>query len=88
MRTAIITGAGSGIGRAIAVRLAADGYNVVVNDFRAEAADQVAREIGAKAISVQGDVSSEADVARIERGSTRCLRLEAFRLPLPLSPIC
>ena len=79
MRTAIITGAGSGIGRAIAVRLAADGYNVVVNDFRAEAADQVAREIGAKAISVQGDVSIEADVARIasacEKAFGRCTHL-------------
>ena len=35
MRNAIVTGAGSGIGRAIAGRLAREGYNVIVNDMRA-----------------------------------------------------
>ncbi len=61
--TVIVTGAGSGIGRAIALKLAADGYNVLVNDFRAEAAALVAAEIGPKAHPAAGDVSVEADVA-------------------------
>lgn len=61
--TVIVTGAGSGIGRAIALRLAADGFNVMVNDFRAAAAAAVAAEIGAKAQSCSGDVSDEGDVA-------------------------
>lgn len=65
MKNAIVTGAGSGIGRAIAGRLARDGYNVIVNDLRAEAADAVAREIGGNARPVAGDVSKEADVARL-----------------------
>jgi 3-oxoacyl-[acyl-carrier protein] reductase len=61
MNVAIVTGAGSGIGRAIAVQLAAEGYKLLVNDFRTEAAEAVAAEIGGLACG--GDVSSEADVA-------------------------
>lgn len=62
-RTAIVTGAGSGIGRAIAIKLAAEGYNVLVNDFRLDAARSVAEEIGINARAAAGDVSLEADVA-------------------------
>jgi 3-oxoacyl-[acyl-carrier protein] reductase len=61
MNVAIVTGAGSGIGRAIAVQLAVEGYKLLVNDFRTEAAEAVAAEIGGLACG--GDVSSEADVA-------------------------
>jgi 3-oxoacyl-[acyl-carrier protein] reductase len=61
MTVAIVTGGGSGIGQAIARRLAADGYHVLVNDFRLEAAQAVAAEIGG--VAAGGDVSVEADVA-------------------------
>ena len=61
MNVAIVTGAGSGIGRAIAIQLASEGYKVLVNDFRPEAAQAVAAEIGG--LSCPGDVSNEADVA-------------------------
>lgn len=65
---ALVTGAGSGIGRAIAIRLAADGYAVTVNDLSLERAEAVVGEIraaGGRAVAVVGDVSGEADVALI-----------------------
>jgi len=68
MNVVIVTGAGSGIGRAVAIRLAADGYQVVVNDLRAAEAEKTAAEIlvaKGDAIPVGGDVSREEDVAAI-----------------------
>jgi 3-oxoacyl-[acyl-carrier protein] reductase len=65
---AIVTGAGSGIGRAIAIRLAADGHAVLVNDIVGPRAEAVAAEIRAargRAAAKAGDVSSEADVTAI-----------------------
>ena len=65
-RVAIVTGAGSGIGRGIALRLAQDGLIVAVLDLNPEAAEKVAAEIaerGQEALAVGGvDVSDRAQV--------------------------
>ncbi|SDM74162.1 meso-butanediol dehydrogenase / (S,S)-butanediol dehydrogenase / diacetyl reductase [Fictibacillus solisalsi] len=64
-RTAIVTGAGQGIGRAIALRLASDGFNVVINDVNQERADSVSQEIqqlGKKSLAVKADVSNREEV--------------------------
>jgi NAD(P)-dependent dehydrogenase (short-subunit alcohol dehydrogenase family) len=60
MRTAVVTGAGSGLGRAIALELARRGYTLHVTDIDGEAAASVAAEIGGDADSSLLDVRNEA----------------------------
>ncbi len=62
-RTALVTGGGTGIGAAVARRLARDGYRVAVVGRRAEPIEAVAKEIGG--LAIQGDVATEADAERI-----------------------
>ena len=67
-RVAIVTGAGQGMGRAVAMRLSADGARVVSNDVNEEAAARTAKGIqdaGGEAIAVAGDVTSSGDVADV-----------------------
>jgi 3-oxoacyl-[acyl-carrier protein] reductase len=64
----IVTGAASGIGRAIAERFGAEGAHVVVNDVDESGAEAVARAIaalGGTALAVAADVSDEAQVDRL-----------------------
>jgi NAD(P)-dependent dehydrogenase (short-subunit alcohol dehydrogenase family) len=60
MRTAVVTGAGSGLGRAIAAELLGRGYRVHVTDVDAGAADRVAAELGGEARGSALDVRDEA----------------------------
>jgi 3-hydroxybutyrate dehydrogenase len=64
-KAAIVTGAASGLGRAIAVRFAQEGAKVAIADLDRQAADAAAAEIaaaGGEAIGVAMDVTSEEDV--------------------------
>jgi 3-oxoacyl-[acyl-carrier protein] reductase len=67
-KVAWITGGGSGIGRATALRFASEGANVVVSDLDEAALQDTVKQIednGAKAIAVVGDVTSREDVQRM-----------------------
>ncbi|MET8761871.1 bifunctional aldolase/short-chain dehydrogenase [Lentzea sp. NPDC004782] len=68
-RVALVTGGGSGIGRAIARRLAAEGACVVVADRNGDAAREVAEGIGSSdvAVAVTADVTDSAGIARAFR---------------------
>lgn len=58
-KVALVTGGGSGLGKADCLLLAAEGAKVVVSDINLSSAQAVAREIGSAAIAVQHDVTSE-----------------------------
>jgi 3-oxoacyl-[acyl-carrier protein] reductase len=76
-KVAIVTGASQGIGKAVAIRLAADGCAVVVNYASSAAeADDVVGEIsnaGGVAVAIQADVSKQGDVARLFEETARQL---------------
>ena len=64
-KTAIVTGAGSGFGKGIAMRFAKEGARVGVIDINAEAAREVASQIGNSAFAMEADVSIDRDVSKM-----------------------
>lgn len=64
-RVALVTGSASGIGKAIALKLAEQGAKVVVNDIQQEKIDETVseiREAGGEAIGIKSDVTNKADI--------------------------
>lgn len=75
-RTAIVTGAAQGIGRAIAARLAADGAAVAIADINQAAAEQAANELhaaGARVTAIVMDVGDASSIAAATRATERVL---------------
>ena len=64
-KTAIVTGAGSGFGKGIAMRFAKEGARVGLVDINAETAREVASQIGNSAFAMEADVSIDGDVSRM-----------------------
>ncbi len=66
-KVAVVTGAGGGIGKALATRLATDGASVVIADLQnfGEAAADIAKATGVRTLGLQTDISNEKDVDRM-----------------------
>jgi dihydroanticapsin dehydrogenase len=71
-RACVVTGAGSGIGRAVAVRLAEEGGRVLCADVNAASAEETASSIGDAASALTVDVS---DPAQVDAMIARCVEL-------------
>jgi NAD(P)-dependent dehydrogenase (short-subunit alcohol dehydrogenase family) len=91
-RTAVVTGGASGIGRGIALALAAEGMRVAVADLDAEGANAVAKELGPEAFALRVDVTSTdslaaaAEAVRERTGGANVLVNNAGVM-LPLRPM-
>jgi NAD(P)-dependent dehydrogenase (short-subunit alcohol dehydrogenase family) len=76
-KVAVVTGAGSGIGKAVALALAQAGYAVVLAGRRREALEEVAREAGSESLPVPTDVTDPSSVAALfERAVARFARVD------------
>ena len=64
-KVALVTGAGTGLGRAIAIQLAEKGATVALNGRREEKLQEVKKEIGERAIILAGDASDESAVEQL-----------------------
>lgn len=94
-RTAIVTGAGRGFGRAIALRLAAEGAAVVVTSRNRQQLENVVSEItraGGRALAAPGDVTVRKDVAGVVTAGEKefgpvSLLVSNAGVPGPFGPI-
>jgi NAD(P)-dependent dehydrogenase (short-subunit alcohol dehydrogenase family) len=64
-KIALVTGAGTGIGKAVALALGAAGYRLVLTGRRREVLEEVAKEAGGEAAAIPADLTDEASVAAL-----------------------
>lgn len=89
-RTALVTGAGKGLGRAIALRLAEEGVRVVLTGRDESKLDAVAAEIGTNALVVGVDVRSPSSVAVLSsalRTEEISILINNAAIPGPVAPL-
>lgn len=81
-KVAVVTGAARGIGRAIALRLAADGADLAINDVNAEGAEKVTEEVsalGRRSVAIAADVSDrDAVFGLVERAASGLGSVDVF----------
>ena len=76
-KVALITGAGRGIGRAIALRFAADGANLALADLNEDGARAVAEEVGERSLAIRADVTRGDQIrAMVDRAVDRFGRID------------
>ncbi len=64
-KIALVTGAGTGIGKAVALALGAAGYRLVLTGRRREVLEEVAQQAGGQAVAIPADLTDEASVAAL-----------------------
>lgn len=82
-KTAVITGASSGIGRGIALKFASEGANVIINYRKSkQQAEEIVREIslsGGSAVAIQADISQRLDIEKLIKDvSTRSGKIDIW----------
>jgi NAD(P)-dependent dehydrogenase (short-subunit alcohol dehydrogenase family) len=80
-RVAVVTGAGSGLGRGSALRLSQEGARVVVVDIDGDAAERTAGELPGEAVAVAADVSAEDATERWDAAAVKAFgRVDLYHL--------
>jgi NAD(P)-dependent dehydrogenase (short-subunit alcohol dehydrogenase family) len=85
-KVAVVTGAASGMGRATAERLSAEGASVVAVDWNGDGVEAVVKELPGPAVAVDADVSREADIERYMQAAVDTFgHVELFHLNAAIS---